>query len=200
MKLKKSFLLCIALIVSLTAGAQFREGVSYEELYDSETVASVKSHIRELSANHLEGRKAGSEGEKYAAEYVASRFKEYGVDLLSPADGEVFGIKTGSGDTLTSRNVVAYVQGYDKNLRDHYIVVGARLDNIGTSVTMVDGKPVERVYCGANGNASGTCENGTDQLDIIPPLGHIRGLRRFDRDIRRFVVFPEPFVQGGRLH
>ena len=147
MKLKKSFLLCIALIVSLTAGAQFREGVSYEELYDSETVASVKSHIRELSANHLEGRKAGSEGEKYAAEYVASRFKEYGV--------EVFGIKTGSGDTLTSRNVVAYVQGYDKNLRDHYIVVGARLDNIGTSVTMVDGKPVERVYCGANGNASG---------------------------------------------
>ena len=155
MKLKKLFLLCIALIVSLTAGAQFREGASYEELYDSETVADMKSHVRELSANHLEGRKPGSEGEKYAAEYVAAKFKEYGLDLLSPADGEVFGIKTGSGDTITSRNVIAYVQGYDKNLRDHYIVVGARLDNIGTSVTMIDGKPVERVYCGANGNASG---------------------------------------------
>lgn len=155
MKLKKLFLLCIALIVSLTAGAQFREGASYEELYDSETVADMKSHVRELSANHLEGRKPGSEGEKYAAEYVAAKFKEYGLDLLSPADGEVFGIKTESGDTITSRNVVAYVQGYDKNLRDHYIVVGARLDNIGTSVTMIDGKPVERVYCGANGNASG---------------------------------------------
>lgn len=155
MKLKKLFLLCIALIVSLTAGAQFREGASYEELYDSETVADMKSHVRELSANHLEGRKPGSEGEKYAAEYVAAKFKEYGLGLLSPADGEVFGIKTESGDTITSRNVIAYVQGYDKNLRDHYIVVGARLDNIGTSVTMIDGKPVERVYCGANGNASG---------------------------------------------
>ena len=73
MKLKKLFLLCIALIVSLTAGAQFREGASYEELYDSETVAAVKSHVRELSANHLEGRKPGSEGEKYAAEYVAAK-------------------------------------------------------------------------------------------------------------------------------
>lgn len=155
MKLRKLFFVCVALVASLTAGAQFREGVSYEELYDSETVASMKSHVRELSASHLEGRKAGSEGEKFAAEYVTEKLREYGLDVLSPADGEVFGIKTASGDTLTSRNVVAYVPGYDKNLRDHYIVVGARLDNIGTSVTMVDGKPVERIYYGANGNASG---------------------------------------------
>lgn len=155
MNLKKLFFVCVALAASLTAGAQFREGVSYEDLYDSETVASMKSHVRELSASHLEGRKAGSDGEKYAAEYVTGKLKEYGLDVLSPADGEVFGIKTASGDTLTSRNVVAYVPGYDKNLRDHYIVVGARLDNLGTSVTMVDGKPVERIYYGANGNASG---------------------------------------------
>ena len=48
--------------------AQFRSGAAYEDLDDSETVAAFKSHVRTLSAAHLEGRKAGSEGEKEAAQ------------------------------------------------------------------------------------------------------------------------------------
>ena len=115
----------------------------------------MKNHVRYLASAMLEGRKAGSEGEKAAADYVASTFKEYGVDLLTPAGGELFGIKTEQGDTLTSRNVIGFVQGYDPELRNQYIVVGARLDNMGSMTMTVDGKPVERVYYGANGNASG---------------------------------------------
>ncbi len=143
------------LMISFSASAQFRDGAVYDDLYDGETVASLKSHVRELSASHLEGRKAGSEGEKAAAEYVAQTLKSYGLDVLSPADGDLFGLKTEAGDTLTSRNVTAFVQGYDKNLRDQYVVVGARLDNLGTMTMTVDGKPVERIFCGANGNSSG---------------------------------------------
>ncbi|MBR5273942.1 MAG: TonB family protein [Bacteroidales bacterium] len=143
------------LMISFTVSAQFRDGVVYDDLYDGETVASLKTHVRELSATHLEGRKVGSEGEKAAAEYVTEVLKSYGVDVISPAAGELFGLRTEAGDTLTSRNVTAFVQGYDKNLRDRYILVGARLDNLGTMTMTVDGKPVERVYCGANGNASG---------------------------------------------
>ena len=145
----------VLLFISVSMSAQFRAGASYEELYDSETVAVMKSHVRELSAAHMEGRKAGSEGEKMAAEYVTTVLKEYGVDVLSPAQGEVFGIKTDKGDTLTSRNVIGYVQGYDRNLRDRYILVGARLDNKGTMTVTVDGQPVEKIFYGANGNASG---------------------------------------------
>ncbi len=137
------------------ASAQFRDGASYDDLYDGETVSAMKTHVRELSSAHLEGRKAGSEGEKAAAEYVASMFGAYGVDLLSGQEGDTFGIMTEKGDTLTSRNVIGYVQGYDPELRDSYIVVGARLDNLGTMTMTVDGNPVERIYYGANGNASG---------------------------------------------
>ncbi len=137
------------------ASAQFKDGASYDDLYDGETVSAMKTHVRELSSAHLEGRKAGSEGEKAAAEYVASILKSYGVDLLSGQEGDTFGIRTEKGDTLTSRNVIGYVQGYDPKLRDRYIVVGARLDNLGTMTMTVDGNPVERVYYGANGNASG---------------------------------------------
>lgn len=148
--------LALMLMPGVFASAQFRDSASsYDDLYDSETVASMKTHVRTLSSIDLEGRKAGSEGEKEAALYVENAFTEYGVGLLSPAGGETFGVRVESGDTLTSRNVVAYVQGYDRSLRDNYIVVGARLDNIGTMTMTVDGESVERVFCGANGNASG---------------------------------------------
>lgn len=155
MKIKGMIVALVALVQCLSVSAQFRDGASYDELYDSETVAAMKTHVRELSAAHLEGRKAGSEGEKEAAMYVASKFVEYGIDLISPEEGEVFGLRTETGDTLTSRNVIGYVPGYDKTLRNHYVVVGARLDNLGTMTMTVDGNPVERIYFGANGNASG---------------------------------------------
>ena len=135
--------------------AQVRTGAVYGDIYDSETMAAVKSHVRELSSAMYEGRKAGSEGEKMAAEYVESQFEAYGVDVLSPSGGEKFGIRKESGDTLTSCNVIGYVQGYDKSLNDRYIVVGARLDNVGTMMMTVDGQPVEKICYGANGNASG---------------------------------------------
>lgn len=149
------YVIVLSAACALSAAAQFRDGASYQELYDSEVTASLKQHVRSLSASHLDGRKAGSQGEKEAAEYVSSTLKSYGVDVLSPAEGDVFGLKTERGDTLTSRNVIAYVQGYDPKLRDQYILVGARLDNLGSMTVSVDGQPVEKIYYGANGNASG---------------------------------------------
>lgn len=154
MKFIRTIISVAAFLSALTASAQFRDG-AYTEMYDSETVSSVKSHVRELSSAMYEGRKAGSEGEKMAAEYVESVLKEYGVDLISPKGGEKFGLKQENGDTLTSCNVIGFVQGYDPDLRDRYIVVGARLDNMGTQTMTVDGQPYEKVFYGANGNASG---------------------------------------------
>ena len=145
----------LALMFSLgSASAQFKSG-GYSELYDSETVASMKNHVKELSASHLQGRKAGSEGEKVAAEYVADIFRQYGLEVLTTNVGEEFGLKSEKGDTLTSRNVLGFIEGYDKNLRNQMIVVGARLDNLGSMTVTIDGRPVEKIYYGANGNASG---------------------------------------------
>lgn len=148
-------LIAVIFAVSVPSFAQFRDGARYEELYDSETVAAFKRHVATLSAAHLEGRKAGSEGEKEAAEYVRETLKSYGVDVLSPAGGDLFGVKTPQGDTLTSRNVIGFVQGYDKELRNQYVLVGARLDNLGSMTVTIDGQPVEKIFYGANGNASG---------------------------------------------
>ena len=150
-----SLIAAALLLADVVASAQFRDRNGYQELYDSETVMSFKKHLGALASSYLEGRKAGSEGEKDAAIYVTETLKSYGVDVLSPAEGDVFGLKTASGDTLTSRNVIGYVQGYDKDLRNQYILIGARLDNLGSMTVTVDGVPVEKIYYGANGNASG---------------------------------------------
>ena len=154
MKLLRTIISAVALISAFTASAQYRQG-TYSDIYDSEVVSAVKGHVRELSSAMYEGRKAGSEGEKMAAEYVEQQLKSYGVDILSARGGDKFGIRQENGDTLTSCNVIGYVQGYDQSLRDQYIVIGARLDNMGTQKMTVDGQPYEKIFYGANGNASG---------------------------------------------
>ncbi len=145
-----------AALVSMAAHAQYAgSSDAYSELYDSETVTSFKDHVSFITAAQFEGRKAGSEGEEAVAGYVYSCLKGYGVEMLTPAEGELFGIARNQGDTLTSRNVYGFVQGYDRTLNGHYIVIGARMDNLGTNVMTVDGQKVTQIYAGANGNASG---------------------------------------------
>lgn len=147
-----------ALVLLLSGGsafAQYRGGGAYEELYDSETTAAFRHHIRSIASADTEGRAAGSAGEKSAAEYVTRQLDAKGVELLDLSADNTFGITTENGDTLTSRNVVGYIQGSDAKLRERYIIIGARLDNLGSDSYTVDGNPVERIYYGANGNASG---------------------------------------------
>ena len=75
-RMKRFFLIALlALIPLVTISAQFRSGASYDDLYDSETVAAIKNHVRHISAASLEGRKAGSEGEREAAAYVTEILK-----------------------------------------------------------------------------------------------------------------------------
>lgn len=156
-RMKFRFIFCtvFAVLMGFVASAQYRKDVSYMELYDSETVISLRNHIRALSSVQNEGRPAGGPGEIDAASYVERTMADYGVDIVSAKGGDIFGIRKENGDTLTSRNVIGFVQGYDKSMRDKYIVIGARLDNLPPDLVTVDGQQVNKIYPGANGNASG---------------------------------------------
>ncbi|MBR1405991.1 MAG: TonB family protein [Bacteroidales bacterium] len=174
--MKRLFINILFAVLTVPALAQFR---TLPGLDDSETVRSFREHVTTLSAAALEGRKAGSEGEKAAAAYVDGVFRSYGLDMLSSREGDLFGLAQAAGDTLTSRNVAGVVQGYDPKLRDRYIVIGARLDNLGVNHLMIDGQPAEQIYYGANGNASG--------LAMLMELA--RMIRTHDVLFRRSVVF-----------
>lgn len=150
----KKLILVLAFCASvIPLSAQYK--LPYSNLDDSETVAALRSHISYLTAQVLEGRGAGTDGEDEAAVYLTGQFKKLGIDVISGDSGDPFGLKQENGDTLTSHNVVAFIPGYDKNLKNHYIVIGARIDNLPPGVITIDGKAHERMYVGANGNASG---------------------------------------------
>ena len=150
----RRFTLLFLILLPVAASAQFATS-SLRDLDDSEVVSAMKEQVAYLSSAMLEGRKAGSEGEKEAAKYMSDILSSYGIDLLSDPEGDLFGLRQESGDTLRSRNVIGFIPGYDPALRDHYIVIGARLDNMGCSDIMVNGEKRQTIYYGANGNASG---------------------------------------------
>lgn len=150
---KRSLTVVFMLLAAVVCRGQIKDS-AFSELYESETSRQLREDVGYLSSAMLEGRKAGSEGEKMAAQYVYEQMEKSGVEMLCSPDGDVFGLK-GDSDTLVSRNVVGFIQGYDKNLKDHFIVIGARLDNLGTMPITIDGEKREQIFYGANGNASG---------------------------------------------
>ena len=150
----KRLLPVLLLTVPFLCRAQY-DPSGYRELYESELVSSMKESVGYLASAALEGRGAGTQGEKEAAEYLCERLSDCGIDVLTDPQGDIFGLKTESGDTLTSRNVLAFIPGYDPKLKDHYIVIGARLDNLGSYMINDNGTRREKIYYGANGNASG---------------------------------------------
>ena len=168
-----------AFFCAALACAQFRTDRDLRDLQMTEVQLSMKEQIQYLSSAAMEGRKAGSEGETAAAQYVSAQFEAAGAELLSDPDGDLFGLRQESGDTLRSRNVIAWIPGYDPDLREHYIVIGARLDNSGTMTLNVDGSPVTKTFYGANGNASGV----SMMLQLARKLSDARVL------LRRSVVF-----------
>lgn len=115
---------------------------------------ALVKHVEFLTSEKLQGRKAGSEGERLAAKYLYDQLKSAGVEMLSDEKGNEFFIK-GDADSLKSRNIVGIVEGYDPALKGEYIVVGANVDNIGTNILTVNGQKVNQIFPGADANASG---------------------------------------------
>ena len=114
---KRFFLAAACLLLSTALPAQFRTGSSaYDDLYDSETVHAFKEHVSYLSSAALEGRKAGSEGEREAAEYMGRTLEKYGIDLVSPVTGQEFGI----GARLDNLGMDTYMKDGESVRRIYY--------------------------------------------------------------------------------
>ena len=115
---------------------------------------SLKRHVEYLASEEMAGRKAGSEGERKAAAYLYDQLKATGVEMLTGREGDNFLIIE-DGDTISSCNVAGVIEGFDKELREEYILIGAHIDHIGTYDITVDGRRRTAVYPGADANASG---------------------------------------------
>ena len=141
--MKRYFLLLAVLFPVLLSGQSYL-GIEKE----------LQRHVEYLADPALRGRKAGSEDEKKASAYIYKEMEKGGVTMLTNEAGQIFAV-LGDKDTLWSQNIVGIVEGYDRNLKNEYIIVGAHYDHLGTNILNNNGKEELQVYRGADDNASG---------------------------------------------
>ncbi len=123
----------------------------------------LKKHISYLASDELKGRLTGSEGEKKAAEYIASQFKSLG---LKPFEGKDYiqkfdyKVRLNPHDSIndssvsnTGRNVIAYLD----NKASKTIVIGAHYDHLGLNEhhNSTKANSEGEIHNGADDNASG---------------------------------------------
>ena len=101
----------------------------------ADIIKQMVDEVSYLSSDELEGRETGTEGEKKAAEYISSKFLEYGL-IGKGTDGflQIFeaSIKENPHTNTIKKKIQATnVVGYMDNNQDETIIIGAHYDHIG---------------------------------------------------------------------
>ncbi|MBS1952447.1 MAG: M20/M25/M40 family metallo-hydrolase [Cytophagales bacterium] len=121
--------------------------------------AKLRQHIKTLSADSLNGRGTGSEGEKMAASYIISQFKKIKLQPKGESNGffQAFPFKGGmhgTGTEGTGHNIIGYID----NEASYTVIIGAHYDHLGLGENgnSLDANPQGKIHNGADDNASGT--------------------------------------------
>ena len=124
-----------------------------------EALRHLRVDVVYLASDLLEGRETGTTGEALAAEYIAARFEELG---LQPADDDwllpfeyTFSnnphAPQGSGEKRTGHNVAALLD----NGAAQTVVIGAHYDHLGHGIFGSRQPNEPAIHNGADDNASG---------------------------------------------
>jgi hypothetical protein len=119
---------------------------------------ALRDHVEFFASPDLKGRGLGSPGLDTAAQYVADRFKAYG--LMPGGDGgtyfQRFTVPKGEGGgPAEAANVIGILPGSNDAFKEQSAVLGAHLDHLGTGWPDVHAGDEGKVHPGADDNASG---------------------------------------------
>jgi hypothetical protein len=128
-------------------------------LYSQSSLLPIQVDVVFLSSDLLEGRESGSKGEQLAADYIASRFKQIGLNPAGPNGSWFqsfeFAVKehphAEESTPKNGKNVLGFLDLGASNT----IVIGAHYDHLGYghSGSLHRGDPA--IHNGADDNASG---------------------------------------------
>jgi hypothetical protein len=140
----------LILFLLLLAISSFVSGQKIEE-------KNIKTHIKFLSDDALQGRQTGSAGERMALNYIENQFKALKLEPKGESSfKQPFAFKSGvhgTGTEGTAHNAIAYLD----NKADKTIVIGAHFDHLGLGEngSSLDANPQGKIHNGADDNASG---------------------------------------------
>ncbi len=155
-----SYLLLIVLLISCSAKRNISKQLEFSKIYQD---------VKVLSDDEMKGREVGTAGEKKAAKYIATRFKELGLkpmggsgetnlqgyfqDFVAYESAHPHDMADDTKDKVpvSARNVVGFID----NNAPYTVVVGGHYDHLGFgSFGSLYSGPAE-IHNGADDNASG---------------------------------------------
>lgn len=114
---------------------------------------------RYLSDREQEGRGLGSPGLDRAAEFIAQRFREAGLEPLGDSPGSYFQTWNDTGGesrtNITVKNVIGYIPGKKQEFSGQSVIVGAHYDHLGLGWPDAKEGNKGKIHPGADDNASG---------------------------------------------
>lgn len=146
-----------------------RWAVAKEAAMKTITMDAAKAHIGFLASDELNGRKAGTNDSKVAAQYIKSLLIQWGIKPLGDKYEQPFAaysmewqkrkpfyvhsdsvakLKEGTHRKLDLVNILGMIPG---RKTDEYVIVGAHFDHVGSDNTLAG----DKIYNGADDNASG---------------------------------------------
>ncbi len=108
----------------------------------------IKQHVAVLSHDSMKGREFGGEYIKKSSDYIADYFRTLKLKPYFETYAHYFETNGTKGN-----NVIAYIEGKDKQLKDEFIIISAHYDHLGLQKANEVG---DSVMNGANDNAAGT--------------------------------------------
>lgn len=145
-------------ITLLTFALWVNFSMAQEEITEKE----LKDHILFLTSEKNSGRYPGGKINKRIVRYISKDFKKSGISSFSPSYGQPFvaPLRVKKGDkpkkSVTTWNVIGYIEGNDPLLKNEYIVLGAHYDHLGMGGGPSSKSDKIGIHHGADDNASGT--------------------------------------------
>lgn len=123
----------------------------------------LQSHVDVLADDTFEGREAGTRGGRAAAGYLVRHLEQTTAEGKGDRGG--FAQPFGNG----YRNLLAYFEGSDPELKDEVIVIGGHYDHVGYGRSGNSLGPAGYIHNGADDNASGVAAM-LQMIDAIEQL------------------------------
>ncbi|HEY9115032.1 MAG TPA: M20/M25/M40 family metallo-hydrolase, partial [Bacteroidales bacterium] len=115
----------------------------------------MMAHVNYLASEELQGRGLGTPGLDSAGNYIAAKFKEYGLQPLNGSYFQKFSFTFPYKGEMQMENVVGIIPGTDEKLKDSPVVLSAHFDHLGMGWPDAHKGDEGKIHYGADDNASG---------------------------------------------
>jgi hypothetical protein len=113
-------------------------------------------HIEFLASDEMKGRGLGTPELDQVADYIAARFKEYGLQPMGKSYFQEFSMKIPPNKgVMKMKNVIGVIPGSNPKLKNAPVVVSTHFDHLGLGWPDVHQGDQGKIHHGADDNASG---------------------------------------------